>query len=173
MIDEKVKNQMCVGRFIAEFAAVMEEMNTLIDIEQKFYRQYIEGSLSHAVILAQTKIILQSDYEKISHSLKLFSKKLKKVHLFFHERLKISHMNIEARLSALIGRGAGHLHMAHARNDQVAVDFRLCVREAVQKVAQALKAFIKQLLALAEKHVKTFLPSFTHLQLVQPVIWSH
>ncbi len=173
MIDEKVKNQMCVGRFIAEFAAVMEEMNTLIDIEQKFYRQYIEGSLSHAVILAQTKIILQSDYEKISHGLKIIRKKIEEDTFVFSQKLEDIHMNIEVWLSTLIGSVVRHLHMAHSRNDQVAVDFRLCIREAVQKVAQALKAFIKQLLALAEKHVKTFLPSFTHLQLVQPVIWSH
>ncbi len=82
-------------------------------------------------------------------------------------------MNIEMWLSTLVGSVVRHLHMAHSRNDQVAVDFRLCIREAVQKVAQALKEFIKQLLALVEKHVKTFLLSFTHLQLVQPVTLGH
>ncbi|WP_273789335.1 argininosuccinate lyase [Bartonella sp. ML70XJBT] len=173
MTDEKLKNPMWGGRFIAGPATVMEEINTLIDVDQKLYRQDIQGSLSHAEMLAQTKIILQSDYEKISHGLKIILQEIEEGTFVFSRKLEDIHMNIEARLSALIGPVAGRLHTARSRNDQVAVDFRLWVREALQKIAQALKELIKQLLALAEKHVNTFMPGFTHLQSAQPVTLGH
>lgn len=172
MTDENLKNPMW-GRFIAGPATVMEEINTLIDVDQKLYRQDIQGSLSHAEMLAQTKIILQSDYEKISHGLKIILQEIEEGTFVFSRKLEDIHMNIEARLSALIGPVAGRLHTARSRNDQVAVDFRLWVREALQKIAQALKELIKQLLALAEKHVNTFMPGFTHLQSAQPVTFGH
>ncbi|QEE12947.1 argininosuccinate lyase [Bartonella krasnovii] len=173
MTDENLKNPMWGGRFIAGPATVMEEINTLIDVDQKLYRQDIQGSLSHAEMLAQTKIILQSDYEKISHGLKIILQEIEEGTFVFSRKLEDIHMNIEARLSALIGPVAGRLHTARSRNDQVAVDFRLWVREALQKIAQALKELIKQLLALAEKHVNTFMPGFTHLQSAQPVTFGH
>ncbi|MBB4075832.1 argininosuccinate lyase [Bartonella fuyuanensis] len=173
MADEKLKNQMWGGRFIAGPAAVMEEINTSIDVDKKLYRQDIEGSLAHVAMLAQTKIILQSDYEKISHGLKIILKEIEENRFVFSRKFEDIHMNIEARLSALIGPVAGRLHTARSRNDQVAVDFRLWVREALQKIAQALKELIKQLLTLAEQHVNTFMPGFTHLQLAQPVTLGH
>lgn len=173
MTDETLKNQMWGGRFIAGPAAVMEEINASIDVDQKLYRQDIEGSLSHAAMLAQTKIILQSDYEKISHGLKIILQEIEEGDFVFSRNLEDIHMNIEARLSALIGPVAGRLHTARSRNDQVAVDFRLWVRETLQKIAQALKQLIKQLLILAEQHVKTYMPGFTHLQLAQPVTLGH
>ncbi|PIT68921.1 argininosuccinate lyase [Bartonella tribocorum] len=173
MTDEKIKNQMWGGRFIAGPAVIMEEINASIDVDQKLYRQDIEGSLSHAAMLAQTKIILQSDYEKISHGLKIILQEIEKGDFVFSRNLEDIHMNIEARLSELIGPVAGRLHTARSRNDQVAVDFRLWVREALQKIAQALKQLIKQLLILAEQHVKTYMPGFTHLQLAQPVTLGH
>ncbi|WP_273717371.1 MULTISPECIES: argininosuccinate lyase [Bartonella] len=173
MTDETLKNQMWGGRFIAGPAAVVEEINASIEVDQKLYRQDIEGSLSHAAMLAQTKIILQSDYEKISHGLKIILQEIEEGTFVFSRNLEDIHMNIEARLSALIGPVAGRLHTARSRNDQVAVDFRLWVRETLQKIAQALKELIKQLLALAEQHVNTFMPGFTHLQLAQPVTLGH
>ncbi|QEE08275.1 argininosuccinate lyase [Bartonella kosoyi] len=173
MTDETLKNQMWGGRFIAGPAAVMEEINASIDVDQKLYRQDIEGPLSHAAMLAQTKIILQSDYEKISHDFKIILQEIEEGDFVFSRNLEDIHMNIEARLSALIGPVAGRLHTARSRNDQVAVDFRLWVRETLQKIAQALKQLIKQLLILAEQHVKTYMPGFTHLQLAQPVTLGH
>ncbi|WP_039758765.1 argininosuccinate lyase [Bartonella queenslandensis] len=173
MTDEKVKNQMWGGRFIEGPATVMEEINASIDVDQKLYRQDIKGSLSHAAMLAQTKIILQSDYEKISYGLKIILQEIEEDKFVFSRKLEDIHMNIEARLSALIGPVAGRLHTARSRNDQVAVDFRLWVREALQKIAQALKELIKQLLVLAEQHVHTYMPGFTHLQLAQPVTLGH
>ncbi|WP_142416651.1 argininosuccinate lyase [Bartonella massiliensis] len=173
MTDEKVKNQMWGGRFITGSAAVMEEINASIDVDQKLYRQDIEGSLSHAAMLAQTKIILQSDYEKISHGLKIILQEIEEGTFVFSQKLEDIHMNIEVRLYELIGPVAGRLHTARSRNDQVAVDLRLWVREALQKITQAVKELIKQLLALAEQHVNTFMPGFTHLQLAQPVTLGH
>ncbi|WP_375637317.1 MULTISPECIES: argininosuccinate lyase [unclassified Bartonella] len=173
MTDEKLKNQMWGGRFAAGPAAIMEEINASIDFDQKLYRQDIEGSLSHAAMLAQTKIISQSDYEKIVHGLKLIRQEIEDGKFVFSRKLEDIHMNIEARLSELIGPVAGRLHTARSRNDQVAVDFRLWVREATQKIAQALKGLIEQLLIRAEQHVDTFMPGFTHLQLAQPVTLGH
>ncbi|EJF85211.1 argininosuccinate lyase [Candidatus Bartonella washoeensis] len=173
MIDEKLKNQMWGGRFAAGPAAIMEEINASIDFDQKLYRQDIEGSLSHAAMLAQTKIISQSDYEKIVCGLKLIRQEIEDGKFIFSRKLEDIHMNIEARLSELIGPVAGRLHTARSRNDQVAVDFRLWVREATQKIAQALKELIEQLLIRAEQNVETFMPGFTHLQSAQPVTFGH
>ncbi|WP_035011604.1 argininosuccinate lyase [Bartonella vinsonii] len=173
MTNEKLKNQMWGGRFIAGPAAIMEEINASIDLDQKLYRQDIEGSLAHAAMLAQTKIISQSDYEKIVHGLKLIQQEIEEGTFVFSRKLEDIHMNIEARLSELIGPVAGRLHTARSRNDQVAVDFRLWVRETSQKIAQTLKKLIEQLLDQAEKHVETFMPGFTHLQSAQPVTFGH
>ncbi|WP_455481932.1 argininosuccinate lyase [Bartonella sp. B35(2025)] len=173
MTDEKLKNPMWGSRFAAGSAAIMEEINASIDFDKKLYRQDIEGSLSHVAMLAQTKIISQSDYEKIVHGLKLIRQEIEDGTFTFSRKLEDIHMNIEARLSELIGSVAGRLHTARSRNDQVAVDFRLWVREATQKIAQALKGLMEQLLIQAEQHVDTFIPGFTHLQIAQPVTFGH
>lgn len=173
MTDEKLKNQIWGGRFASGPAAIMEEINASIDFDQKLYRQDIEGSLSHAAMLAQTKIISQSDYEKIAHGLKLIRQEIEDGRFIFSRKLEDIHMNIEARLSELIGPVAGRLHTARSRNDQVAVDFRLWVREASQRIVQALKRLIEKLLVRAEQHVDTFMPGFTHLQSAQPVTFGH
>ncbi|MET3589116.1 argininosuccinate lyase [Bartonella silvatica] len=173
MTDEKLKNQMWGGRFIAGPAAIMKEINASIDFDQKLYRQDIEGSLAHVAMLAQTKIISQSDYEKIVHGLELIRQEIEDGTFIFSRKLEDIHMNIEARLSELIGPVAGRLHTARSRNDQVAVDFRLWVREASQRIAQALKTLIEQLLVRAEQHIDSFMPGFTHLQLAQPVTFGH
>ncbi|WP_273759130.1 argininosuccinate lyase [Bartonella sp. ML70XJBT.G] len=173
MTDEKLKNQMWGGRFIAGPAAIMEEINASIDFDQKLYRQDIEGSLAHAFMLAQTKIISQTDYEKIVHGLECIRQEIEDGTFVFSRKLEDIHMNIEARLCELIGPIAGRLHTARSRNDQVAVDFRLWVREATEKIAQALKGLIEQLLVRAEQHVDSFMPGFTHLQSAQPVTFGH
>ncbi|WP_144751697.1 argininosuccinate lyase [Bartonella saheliensis] len=173
MTDEKLKNQMWGGRFIAGPAAIMEEINASIDFDQKLYRQDIEGSLAHAAMLAQTKIISQSDYEKIVHGLERIRQEIEDGTFVFSRKLEDIHMNIEARLCELIGPVAGRLHTARSRNDQVAVDFRLWVRETTEKIAQALKGLIEQLLVQAEQHVDSFMPGFTHLQSAQPVTFGH
>ncbi|WP_273719712.1 MULTISPECIES: argininosuccinate lyase [unclassified Bartonella] len=173
MTDEKLKNQMWGGRFIAGPAAIMEEINASIDFDQKLYQQDIEGSLAHAAMLAQTKIISQSDYEKIVHGLECIRQEIENGTFVFSRKLEDIHMNIEARLCELIGSIAGRLHTARSRNDQVAVDFRLWVREATEKIAQALKGLIEQLLVRAEQHVDSFMPGFTHLQSAQPVTFGH
>lgn len=173
MTDEKLKNQMWGGRFIAGPAAIMEEINASIDFDQKLYRQDIEGSLAHAAMLAQTKIISQSDYEKIVHGLERIRQEIEDGTFVFSRKLEDIHMNIEARLCELIGPVGGRLHTARSRNDQVAVDFRLWVREAAEKIVQALKGLIEQLLVRAEQHVDSFMPGFTHLQSAQPVTFGH
>ncbi|KEG21316.1 argininosuccinate lyase [Bartonella bacilliformis] len=173
MTGDKLSNEMWGGRFATGPAAIMEEINASIDFDQKLYRQDIEGSLSHAAMLAQTKIISHSDYEKIVHGLQLIHQEIETGSFTFSRKLEDIHMNIEARLSELIGPVAGRLHTARSRNDQVAVDFRLWMREAVQKIAQALKGLMEQLLVRAEQHADTVMPGFTHLQTAQPVTFGH
>ncbi|MET3559453.1 argininosuccinate lyase [Bartonella japonica] len=173
MIDEKLKNQMWGGRFITTPSVIMEEINASIDFDHKLYPQDIEGSFAHAAMLAQTGIISQSDYEKIVHGLKLIHKEIEDGTFIFSRKLEDIHMNIESRLGELIGPVAGRLHTARSRNDQVAVDFRLWVREAAKRIAQALKKLIEQLLIRAEQHVDSFMPGFTHLQPAQPVTFGH
>ncbi|MBX4335959.1 argininosuccinate lyase [Bartonella raoultii] len=173
MTDEKLKNQIWGGRFTREPAAIMEKINASIDFDKKLYRQDIEGSLSHAAMLAQTKIISQSDYEKIADGLKHIRHEIEDGTFVFAQKLEDIHMNIEARLSELIGPIAGRLHTARSRNDQVAVDFRLWVCEKTRQIRQALKELMEQLLMQAEQHVDTFMPGFTHLQTAQPVTFGH
>lgn len=173
MTDEKLKNQMWGGRFKTTPSVIMEEINASIDFDHKLYPQDIEGSFAHAAMLAQTGIISQSDYEKIVHGLKLIRQEIEDGAFIFSRKLEDIHMNIEARLGELIGPVAGRLHTARSRNDQVAVDFRLWVREAAKRIAQALKKLIEQLLVRAEQHVDSFMPGFTHLQPAQPVTFGH
>ncbi|AQX28552.1 MULTISPECIES: argininosuccinate lyase [unclassified Bartonella] len=173
MTDEKLKNQMWGGRFKAGPDEIMEEINASIDFDQKLYRQDIEGSLSHVAMLAQTKIISQSDCEKITHGLKKICQEIEMGTFKFSRKLEDIHMNIEARLNELIGPVAGRLHIARSRNDQVAVDLRLWIREEMEKMVKALKELIEQLLIRAEQHVYTFMPGFTHLQTAQPITFGH
>ncbi|ALE03220.1 argininosuccinate lyase [Bartonella ancashensis] len=173
MSDSKLNNKMWGGRFVTGPAEIMEEINASIDFDKKLYSQDIDGSLSHAAMLAQTGIILQSDYEKIVHGLQIIRQEIEDGTFAFSRRLEDIHMNIEARLGELIGPAAGRLHTARSRNDQVAVDFRLWAREATQRIMQALKGLIDQFLIRAEQHADTLMPGFTHLQTAQPVTFGH
>ncbi len=119
--------------------------------------------------VSTNEIISHSDYEKIVHGLKLIGQEIEESTFTFSRELEDIHMNIEARLSQLIGPVAGRLHTARSRNDQVAVDFRLWVCEETQKIAHALKKLIERLLIRAEQNVDAFIPGFIHLQTTQSV----
>lgn len=173
MTHSKTSNQMWGGRFTAGPDAIMEEINASIDFDKKLYSQDIEGSLAHAAMLEKQKIISHDDYEKIKAGLQTIRSEIEKGVFVFSRRLEDIHMNIEARLAELIGPAAGRLHTARSRNDQVAVDFRLWVKQESIKTTEALKRLLLKLVERAKEHADTLMPGFTHLQTAQPVTYGH
>lgn len=173
MSEQKSSNQMWGGRFASGPDAIMEEINASIGFDKKLYSQDIRGSLAHATMLAEKQIITNDDLSKITEGLNQILSEIESGEFKFSRRLEDIHMNIEARLAELIGEPAGRLHTARSRNDQVALDFRLWVKEEFEKTANALKNLIAAFLERAEEHANTVMPGFTHLQTAQPVTFGH
>ena len=173
MSENKASNQMWGGRFASGPAAIMEAINASIGFDKKLYAQDIRGSIAHSEMLVQTGIISAEDQKKIAHGLNTILSEIEAGTFEFSARLEDIHMNVEARLADLIGPSAGRLHTARSRNDQVALDFRLWVKEELQRTATALAALIEAFLVRAEEHAATVMPGFTHLQTAQPVTFGH
>ncbi|MCK9554065.1 argininosuccinate lyase [Aquamicrobium sp.] len=173
MSDKKASNQMWGGRFASGPAAIMEAINASIGYDRKLYAQDIRGSIAHSEMLAKTGIISADDQKKIADGLAAIRSEIEAGKFEFSTRLEDIHMNIEARLAELIGPAAGRLHTARSRNDQVAVDFRLWVKDEFHRVAEALKGLIAAFVARADEHAATVMPGFTHLQTAQPVTFGH
>ncbi len=173
MSDKKASNQMWGGRFASGPAAIMEAINASIGFDRKLYAQDIRGSIAHSEMLAKTGIISAADQQKIANGLGAILKEIEAGKFEFSTRLEDIHMNVEARLAELIGPAAGRLHTARSRNDQVAVDFRLWVKDEFYRVAEALKGLMAAFIERAEEHAATIMPGFTHLQTAQPVTFGH
>lgn len=173
MSEQKSSNQMWGGRFASGPDAIMEEINASIGFDQKLYGQDIRGSIAHANMLVKSGIIASEDHTKIVDGLKAVLAEIESGKFTFSRKLEDIHMNVEARLAELIGASAGRLHTARSRNDQVALDFRLWVKEELEKTASALKNLIEAFLERAEEHAATVMPGFTHLQTAQPVTFGH
>ena len=173
MTEKKASNEMWGGRFASGPAAIMEAINASIGFDKKLYAQDIAGSLAHSRMLAEQGIITKADQEKIAHGLNTILSEIEAGKFEFSTRLEDIHMNVEARLAELIGPAAGRLHTARSRNDQVAVDFRLWVKNELNRTAEALKGLIATFLTRAEEHAATVMPGFTHLQAAQPVTFGH
>jgi argininosuccinate lyase len=171
--ETKSSNQMWGGRFAQGPAAIMEEINASIGFDKKLFAQDIRGSMAHATMLAHQGIISADDKDKIVHGLDTILSEIESGQFEFSRRLEDIHMNVEARLSDLIGPAAGRLHTARSRNDQVALDFRLWVKEELQKCEGMLSDLIAAFLDRAEEHAETVMPGFTHLQTAQPVTFGH
>ncbi len=173
MSDKKASNAMWGGRFASGPSAVMEAINASIGFDQKLYAQDIAGSIARSEMLAEKGIISAADEKAIAEGLKTVRAEIEAGKFTFSTRLEDIHMNVESRLAELIGPAAGRLHTARSRNDQVAVDFRLWVKEEFLKTAEALKGLIAVFLDKAEEHAATVMPGFTHLQTAQPVTFGH
>ncbi len=173
MSEKKASNQMWGGRFASGPAAIMEAINASIGFDKKLYAQDIRGSLAQADMLAETGIISTKDRDKIKVGLGQILGEIEAGTFEFSAKLEDIHMNVEARLTDLIGPAAGRLHTARSRNDQVATDFRLWVKEELQRAAKALTSLIETFLLRAEEHAATVMPGFTHLQTAQPVTFGH
>lgn len=171
--ETKSSNQMWGGRFAQGPAAIMEEINASIGFDKKLFAQDIRGSIAHATMLAHQGIISAGDKDKIVHGLTTILSEIESGQFEFSRRLEDIHMNVEARLAVLIGPAAGRLHTARSRNDQVALDFRLWVKEELQKCEKMLTDLIAAFLDRAEEHAETVMPGFTHLQTAQPVTFGH
>jgi argininosuccinate lyase len=173
MSDKKTSNEMWGGRFAAGPAAIMEEINASIGFDRKLYAQDISGSIAHSAMLLNQGIINAKDQSEIERGLHAVLKEIETGQFEFRRDREDIHMNIEARLAEIIGPAAGRLHTARSRNDQVAVDFRMWVRERCDLTMASLKRLINTLLTKAELHAATVMPGFTHLQSAQPVTFGH
>ena len=166
-------NQMWGGRFAAAPDALMERINASIGFDKALYAQDIAGSIAHARMLGNVGILSDADVTAICDGLSGIRDEIEAGTFEFKTELEDIHMNIEARLTARIGDAAGRLHTARSRNDQVATDFRLWVRDAVDAADEALKGLQSALIDQAEIHADWVMPGFTHLQAAQPVTAGH
>src|SRR6201987_2655502 len=166
-------NTMWGGRFGSGPDPIMEDINASIDFDRQLYRQDIAASKAHAAMLAKKGIIAAQDAKRIAHGLDTILSEIEAGKFKFKRELEDIHMNVEGRLAELIGPAAGRLHTARSRNDQVATDFRLWVRDAIDETPGALAAYQRVLARKALDHAATVMPGLTHLQPAQPVTFGH
>jgi argininosuccinate lyase len=166
-------NKMWGGRFASGPASIMEEINASIDFDRRLWREDIAGSAAHCKMLVAQGIIAKEDGEAILKGLEQIQGEIEGGSFAFSRALEDIHLNIESRLKELIGPAAGRLHTARSRNDQVATDFRLFVRQASEALEAAIEALQRALARQALKHAATVMPGFTHLQSAQPVTLGH
>jgi len=168
-----VANKMWGGHFTSGPAEIMEKINASIDFDKRLYAQDIAGSLAHCKMLKQQKILTSDEAKKISDGLLQIKNEIESGEFEFKTSLEDIHMNIESRLKEIIGDVAGKLHTARSRNDQVATDFKLYVRDSIDQIDLDLRLLQEALLNLAEKNIDTIMPGFTHLQTAQPITFGH
>ena len=161
------------GRFSDKPAELMQAINVSIGFDRRLAAQDLEGSRAHAAMLQKTGVITSQDAEAILGGLSTIGAEIEAGTFPFREEYEDIHMNVEARLRELIGPAAGRLHTARSRNDQVALDFRMWVREACDRAGAQIRALQTALVAKAEPHAATLMPGFTHLQPAQPVTFGH
>jgi argininosuccinate lyase len=166
-------NKMWGGRFDAKPSEIMQEINQSISFDYKLYKQDIKGSKAHAKMLCEVGILTKVEAKKITDGLNKIEAEIESDKFKFKIELEDIHMNIESRLKEIIGDVAGKLHTARSRNDQVATDFRLFVRDEIDEIKFLLNQLEKNLVEKAEKNLGVILPGFTHLQVGQPVLFSH
>ena len=166
------KSSIWGGRFSSGPSQLMQDINASISYDKRLYRQDIAGSKAHASMLAAVKIISNDDCQAIHGGLDQIASEIETGDFVFSEALEDIHMNIESRLAELIGEPARRLHTARSRNDQVATDFKLWVRDLLDSIEQALADMQAALLDQAEAHADLLMPGFTHLQTAQPVTFG-
>ena len=172
-MSDKPANAMWGGRFAMSPAEIMQEINASISFDKRLAPQDIRGSKAHAHMLADAGILTKADAREISKGLDQILAEIEAGNFKFSSALEDVHMNVESRLKDLIGPAAGRLHTARSRNDQVATDFRLYVRDCIDGIDAALEAVQRALAEKAEAHASTVMPGFTHLQPAQPVTFGH
>jgi argininosuccinate lyase len=161
------------GRFGQEPAEIMEEINASIGFDQRLYAQDIAGSKAHAEMLGARGIISKADAAEIVRGLETVQSDIADGRITFSRALEDIHMTVESRLKELIGEPAGRLHTARSRNDQVATDFRLYIRDCLDRLDAQAAGLQRALAEKARDHAATVMPGFTHLQVAQPVTFGH
>ena len=152
---------------------LLETINNSIDIDQRMYKEDIEGSIAHATMLGKQKIISSKDQAKIVKGLKVILHNINSVKVRFKSELEDIHMNMESLLFKQIGKTAGKLHTARSRNDQVVTDFKLWIRNNSIDLDRHIKKLQKTLINIAKKNIFTAMPGYTHLQIAQPISLAH
>ncbi len=168
-----VSNQQWGGRFAAGPSALLQAINASVGFDRKLWRQDIRGSLAHAAMLAHVGIISEADEKAIRDGLAGIAEEIEAGSFVWSEALEDVHMNIEARLTERVGEAGKRLHTARSRNDQVATDFRLWVRDAADGLSAQIEDCIRAFAARAEEHAGTIMPGYTHLQPAQPTTLGH
>src|ERR1700689_2214640 len=168
-----MSNKMWGGRFGSGPDPIMADINASIHFDRHLYRQDIAASKAHAAMLAKKGIITAQDGKRIAHGLDTILSEIEKGKFSFKRALEDIHMNVESRLAKLIGPAAGRLHTARSRNDQVATDFRLWIRDTIDALDEALARYQRALAEKALANATTVMPGFTHLQTAQPVTLGH
>jgi len=169
----KAGQAMWGGRFTEKPAELMQAINVSIGFDRRLAAQDLAGSRAHAAMLRKVGVLSSDDEAAIQNGLAAIEGEIADGSFPFREEFEDIHMNVEARLRELIGAAAGRLHTARSRNDQVALDFRMWVREACDRTAGQIKALQRALVAKAEAHADAVMPGFTHLQPAQPVTFGH
>jgi len=166
-------NKMWGGRFNSSPAEMMLEINQSISFDKKLYKQDIRASIAHAKMLASTKIISGEESAQIVAGLNQIEKEISDGKFIFKKELEDIHMNIESRLIEIIGDVSGKLHTARSRNDQVATDFRLFIRDEIDAIKFLLIDLEKNFVKKSEENLDVIMPGFTHMQVAQPILFSH
>ncbi len=161
------------GRFTKETNQLVHNFNASLSFDQKFYHQDIEGSIAHVTMLAKQGIISEEDRDKIIDGLKGICADLESGALTITAEHEDIHSFVEANLTERIGEAGKRLHTGRSRNDQVALDMKLYTRDEIDELSALLKGLLKELLALMEKNLDTYMPGFTHLQKAQPITLAH
>ena len=161
------------GRFTHKTSGIVESFTESISFDKRLWKHDIRGSIAHAKMLAKQGIIPAKDAAAIVKGLLEIASEIESGKFRFHQELEDIHMNIEAALSKKIGAAGKKLHTARSRNDQVALDIRLYLREETEDIISKVLQFQKTLLNIAEKHIDTIMPGYTHMQRAQPVLLSH
>lgn len=161
------------GRFTQNTSGTVETFTESISFDRKLWRHDIKGSTAHARMLARQRIITKNEADAIITGLEQIAARIEKGSFRFSSELEDIHMNIESALTEKIGPAGKKLHTARSRNDQVAVDLRLYLKDEIQKIILLLRRLQKTFVSLAEKHQNTVMPGYTHLQRAQPVILGH
>ncbi len=173
MTEPRASNDLWGGRYAEGPSAIMREINASIGFDRKMWRQDISGSLAHAKMLAHVGIISAEDEAAIRAGLAGIAQEIEEGRFPFSEALEDIHMNIEARLTERIGEAGKRLHTGRSRNDQVALDVRLWVRDAIDGLDAQIAAVMREMVARAAEHAGTVMPGFTHLQPAQPTTFGH
>ncbi|MBT8331284.1 MAG: argininosuccinate lyase, partial [Deltaproteobacteria bacterium] len=168
-----MSEKLWAGRFQEKTAKSVETFTSSIDVDRRLYAYDIQGSIAHCKTLANADIVSSKEARKLTAGLKKIKQEIEAQTFEYHHDLEDIHTHIESRLAEIVGPVAQKLHTARSRNDQVALDVRLYLRDAVAAIIRLLGRLQKVVVSVAKRHTQTVIPGYTHLQRAQPVLLAH